>query len=111
MNTMNKNGISVCPRGEERYTYFNLTPRRRTKSRYCQYDYRHTNGKLFSTVAPTLEKCREKRYQWLKTQAQNTPDPPPNYTCLFYVPANYAVCATCAIGGYCHQGCEKFQPK
>lgn len=67
MDSINNNGISVCPAGEERYVYFNLTPRPRRKSRYCQYDYRHTNGQLFSTVAPTLEKCREKRDLWLQT--------------------------------------------
>jgi len=27
----------------------------------------HTDGRLFSTVAPTLEKCREKRDLWLQT--------------------------------------------
>lgn len=65
MSTITVNGISVCPAGEERYVYFNLTPRPRPKNRYCQYDYRNTDGELFSTVAPTLEKCREKRDIWL----------------------------------------------
>lgn len=28
--------------------------------------------------------------------------------CIYYIPANYAVCATCQIGGYCNQICERF---
>ena len=60
-----------CPSGDEKYTYFNLTPRprRNGKNRYCQYEWRDpTSGELFSCVAPTLEKCREKRYKWLIDQ-------------------------------------------
>lgn len=67
MKSLNENGVSTCKAGQENYVYFNLTPRPRRKSRYCQYDYRHTDGQLFSTVAPTLEKCREKRDLWLQT--------------------------------------------
>lgn len=66
MNTITLNGISVCPTAEERYVFFDLLPRIRRKGRYCQYDYRHTDGALFSTVAPSLERCRAKRDQWLE---------------------------------------------
>lgn len=67
MESLNKNGVSVCQAGEEKYVYFNLMPRLRRKSRYCQYDYRDAqDGELFSTVAPTLEICRERRDEWLK---------------------------------------------
>lgn len=54
------NGCSTCQAGSENYEnfMFNNKP-------YFQYDYRHTNGDLFSTIAPTLEKCREKRDNWL----------------------------------------------
>lgn len=68
MNGINHNDISVCPAGEEKYVYFNLTPRPRRKNRYCQYDYRHTDEKLFSTVTPTLEQCRAKRDVWLQNK-------------------------------------------
>ena len=70
MNSITVNGIFVCQAGEERYVYFNRMPRPRTngKDRYCQYDYHTPDGKLFSTVAPTLEKCREKRDIWLQEQ-------------------------------------------
>ncbi|MFI3290077.1 MAG: DUF3873 family protein [Rikenellaceae bacterium] len=59
--------ISTCPNGDEKYTYFNLTPRPRKRGRYIQYEWRDPmTGKLFSTVAPTLEQCRAKRDKWLK---------------------------------------------
>ena len=63
MKSLNKNGVSTCTElGQEKYVYFNLTPRPRRKGRYCQYDYRDSSdGELFSTVAPTLEQCREQR--------------------------------------------------
>ncbi len=35
---------------------------------FLQYDYRHTNGKLFSTVATSLEICRQRRDKWIKEQ-------------------------------------------
>ena len=50
------NGCSTCPTGRESYEYFTMN-----NKEYIQYDYRCENGALFSTVAPTLEKCREKR--------------------------------------------------
>ena len=63
---MTINGVSVCPTGEERHEYFTPTFARRTKKRFCQYDYRHTDGELLSCVASTLEECRRKRDEWLK---------------------------------------------
>lgn len=32
---------------------------------YYQYDYRHTDGELFSTVAKTLDECRRRRDGWI----------------------------------------------
>ena len=108
MKSISNNGISVCPTGEERYVYFSLLPRNRKK--HCQYDYRHTDGQLYSTVAPSLEKCREKRDKWLADRIiQNEPTTHTNNSdCLYYIPASYAVCSTCKIGGYCSHICEKF---
>lgn len=63
---MTVNGVSVCPTGEERHEYFTPAFARRTKKRFCQYDYRHTDGELFSCVAPTLGECRRKRAEWLQ---------------------------------------------
>lgn len=69
MNTkMTVNGVSVCPTGEECHEYFTLTLFPRRKKRLCQYDYRHTDGELFSCVAPTLEECRAMRDIWLNNK-------------------------------------------
>lgn len=63
---MNKNGASVCTvSGTENYEPF--TPAHRKGEVFYQYDYRH-EGELFSTVAPTLEQCREKRDKWLNAK-------------------------------------------
>jgi len=65
-NSINHNGCSVCKKGEENYTTFRTVIR--PYSLFYQYDYRHTDGELFSTVAPTLEQCRSKRDTWLKNK-------------------------------------------
>ena len=62
-NSINENGCSVCAKGEENHTTFR--PAHRPNNVFYQYDYRHTDGELFSTVASTLEQCREKRDKWL----------------------------------------------
>jgi hypothetical protein len=62
-NSINHGGCSVCKSGEENYTTFR--PAHRPNSVYYQYDYRNTKGRLFSTVATTLEECRAKREKWL----------------------------------------------
>lgn len=59
------NGCSTCQIGEEHYEYF----KPRVKARYdtmCQYDYRHTDGTLFSTIRHTLDECRTERDTWVK---------------------------------------------
>lgn len=58
---MNKDGVSVCATGQENYERFE--PKR--GKWYYQYDYRHTDGELFSVVLPTLDECREKRDKWV----------------------------------------------
>lgn len=68
MNSINKNGCSVCQPGSENYCTY--TTRLRCKNvRMYQYDYRTEKGELFACCAPTLEKCREKRDAWLKELA------------------------------------------
>jgi hypothetical protein len=62
-NSINSNGCSVCEQGKENYTTF--CPAHRPKQTFYQYDYRHTDGELFTTVAPTLEECRSRRDEWL----------------------------------------------
>jgi hypothetical protein len=63
-NSINQNGCSVCKAGQENYTTFR--PAHRPNSVLYQYDYRHKDNELFSTVAPTLEECRTKRDKWLQ---------------------------------------------
>jgi hypothetical protein len=67
VNSINQNGRSVCRAGKENYTTFR--PAHRPESVFYQYDYRHKDGELFSTVGQTLEQCREKRDKWV--QAKN----------------------------------------
>jgi len=57
------NGCSTTKTGIENYEI--LVTRNRT---YYQYDYRHTNGELFSTVKPSLELCRAARDKWLEQE-------------------------------------------
>jgi hypothetical protein len=59
MNTDVK-GCSTCQKGEEHYEFFKIH-----RLPCCQYDYRHTDGELFSTVARNLETAREKKSVWL----------------------------------------------
>ncbi|QGY46377.1 DUF3873 domain-containing protein [Maribellus comscasis] len=62
-NSINNSGCSVCEQGTENYT--TLHPAHRPNQTFYQYDYRHSDGELFSTMAPTLEECRSRRDKWL----------------------------------------------
>ena len=66
METLNKNKVSITqtPR-EEKYVICCLGAFR--GQIYFQYDYRHTDGELFSTLAKTLKECH-RRDEWLKTK-------------------------------------------
>jgi len=68
-NSINNNGSSVCEQGKENYTTFR--PAHRPKQTFYQYDYRHTDGELFSTVAPTLEECRSRRNEWIAKKSED----------------------------------------
>lgn len=50
------------PAGQEQYEYYKC---RATKKRLCQYDYRTSDGELFSCVKPTLAEAREACAKWL----------------------------------------------
>jgi len=65
--SINRKGCSVCKEGEENCTTFR--PTHRPNSVFYQYDYRDKRGNLFTTVASSLELCREKRDKWI--QANN----------------------------------------
>ena len=61
---MTANGVSTTTTpGTEQYEVFYTGYRPRRK--HYQYDYRHTDGELFSCVAPTLKECRQRRDECL----------------------------------------------
>lgn len=65
MTTMTQNGVSTTTQlGTEQYEGFELGYGRRAK-KLIQYDYRHTDGELFSCVKTSLEACRAARDLWL----------------------------------------------
>ena len=62
---MTANGVSTTTTpGTEQYEVFYTGYRTRRKKHY-QFDYRHTDGELFSCVADTLKECRQRRDEWL----------------------------------------------
>ena len=64
MQSLNKNGVSITQTpGEEKFVKCCLGAFR--GQIYYQYDYRHTDGELFSTVAKTLDECRRRRDEWI----------------------------------------------
>ena len=58
------NGCSTCPVGRENYEFYTRKIGRKA-TRLVQYDYRHTDGELFSCVAKSLDEARERRDAWL----------------------------------------------
>ena len=50
--------------GEEQHEYY--TDRSRKKRCLCQYDYRASDGELFSCIKLTLDACRAARNEWLE---------------------------------------------
>ena len=64
MQTLNKNGVSITQTpGEEKFVKCRLSAFK--KQTFYQYDYRHLDGELFSTVAKTLDECRRRRDEWI----------------------------------------------
>ena len=64
MQSLNKNGVSITQTPEEeKFVKCRLGAFR--EQIYFQYDYRHTDGELFSTVAKTLDECRRRRDEWV----------------------------------------------
>jgi hypothetical protein len=61
--SINENGCSICKNGEEKFEFFNSYLKQK---KMLQYDYRTEDGELFSTVASTLERARNKRDKWLE---------------------------------------------
>lgn len=70
---MSLNPKSLGP-GQEQHETFTLSAasvgRRRAGQKRVQYDYRHTDGTLFSCVAPSLEEARARRDAWLESRQE-----------------------------------------
>ena len=67
---MTINRVSTCQSaGTENYENFQTGIGRRKRT-LVQYDYRHTDGELFSTVAKTLAECRHRRDKWIEKKEQ-----------------------------------------
>ena len=61
---MTVNGVTTTNTpGQEQYETFSRKVGDKTK-KYCQYDYRHPDGELFSCTKPTLKACRAARDEW-----------------------------------------------
>jgi hypothetical protein len=62
-----KNGCSTCQKGEEHYETFKVKQsKKQIKAQtFFQYDYRDTDGELFSCVRSSLDQCRISRDNWL----------------------------------------------
>jgi hypothetical protein len=56
------NPQTLPPGGEQHETF---KPAIRGGGKRVQYDYRHTDGMLFSTVKRTLVECRAARNRWI----------------------------------------------
>jgi hypothetical protein len=59
----------TLPNGREQYEKY--TPAIRKAAPRYQYDYRHTNGELFSCVKKTLDECRAARDRWIEQREGN----------------------------------------
>ena len=58
-----------CKAGSEQYVSFLSTVLKKNKN-LVQFDYRHTDGTLFSCVRPTLDQCRKARDYWLEAKGE-----------------------------------------
>ena len=59
-------GCSTCPIGKESFETFYSSFKKRN---LVQYDYRHIDGELFTTIALDVESARSKRDQWLENKS------------------------------------------
>ncbi len=51
--------------GQEQYETFTAA-----RNPYYQYDYRHTDGELFSCIKRTLEACRQAKENWINKKEE-----------------------------------------
>ncbi|WP_294346924.1 DUF3873 family protein [Prosthecochloris sp.] len=63
------NGCSTCQTGQEQIEYFTVDLGRKGVKEKVQYDYRHTDGELFSCIADNIALARSRRDVWLQKKA------------------------------------------
>ena len=61
--TMTVNRAAIGASGKEKYQW--VIAGAFWGKLYVRYDYTHTDGTLYSTIQPTLKRCREQRDKWL----------------------------------------------
>jgi len=64
---MNVRGCSTCPPGEERFEEFFSAV---LQGNRVHYDYRTPGGRLYSTIAKSLEAARASRDRWLEEHGE-----------------------------------------
>lgn len=62
-------GNAVTVTGQEQIAWFPTT-----QGESVQYDYRHTDGSLFSCCARSLEVALARRDEWLRARAERNGD-------------------------------------
>jgi len=77
-------GCSTCPAGEEMWEEWSAQAHGRVADgdvksglkmvMRVQYDYRTTEGELFSCVAESIDEARARRNEWLKQRSRETRD-------------------------------------
>lgn len=61
------NGCSTTAPGSENFEIVKFRSGRKKHSQ-IQYDYRHTDGELFSCISKTLISARDRRDEWLQAK-------------------------------------------
>lgn len=71
MQSLNRNGVSIIQTpGGKRFIKCCLSVFK--GQIFYQYDYRHTDMELFSTVAKTLDEYRRRRDEWIERKERNS---------------------------------------
>lgn len=66
------NGCSTCAPMEEQWEAFFVRGGTKSGKKMIQYQYRFSDGALFSCVQTTLERCRAARDQWWENRGLTT---------------------------------------
>jgi hypothetical protein len=79
-------GCSTCPVGQEQWEEYHYSYPKEAKG--IQYDYRYTDGELFTTIAKDLETARKRKSDWLVAKLVKGYKADPNCRPFDWVPAD-----------------------